>query len=190
MKTFSESNLEFQFPEYFGLRRFDTDRFYKKISGLGLKGVDFIFIDPRDDGHLYLMEVKNYETRITADGVFNSELKQIEDFSKTIAAKYWHSQRAIRVIQIFYERKWWYLLLRFMLKKSLQFQLDMVFWTKVFLLSKSKEKHTYILWLETQGEQKAYRQQLSRALARELGSEVNFKIAQRSAVFPIALQVR
>ena len=51
-QPFIESDLQFYFPDHWAVREYDNHRFYKNLSGLGLKGLDFLVLDPENGGHL------------------------------------------------------------------------------------------------------------------------------------------
>ena len=51
----AESDLLFEFPDDWVVRKYDDTAAYQSLSGHGLKGVDFIALVP--DGTLWLIEV-------------------------------------------------------------------------------------------------------------------------------------
>jgi hypothetical protein len=185
-KTFIESDLVFAFPEHWGVREYDNHRFYKNISGLGLKGVDFLLVDPSGAGHLYLMEVKNYRTRVREGIVYEAPLKSPEELAATIAMKYEHTLRAIRAVHLYYQRKWWYRLLNRVIRKSQYTQYDSVFWTQAYELARQPSQHTFLLWLETETEDQAYEQQLQNSM----GLQIAFKIGRQIHPYPPGIIVQ
>jgi hypothetical protein len=188
-QTFIESDLVFNFPESWGVREYDNHRFYKNISGLGLKGVDFLLVDPSGPGHLYLMEVKNYSTRIRKGMVYEAPLKSPEELATTVAIKYEHTLRAIRAVHLFYQRKWWYRLLNRMIRNSPYAQYDPVFWTRAYELARQPAQHTFLLWLETEIEDQDYEQRLQKHLQSGLGINLEVKIGKQSHPFPPGVTV-
>lgn len=53
-----EGNQHITFPDEWKVIKLDGHRYYKRISGLGIKAVDFIAIDP--DWGLFFIELKDY----------------------------------------------------------------------------------------------------------------------------------
>ena len=60
-QVFEESDLVFHFNQDWVVRKYDEHRFYKTISGLGMKGVDFIGIFKAEQ--VVFIEIKNYRIR-------------------------------------------------------------------------------------------------------------------------------
>ncbi|NNE29048.1 MAG: hypothetical protein HKN16_05405, partial [Saprospiraceae bacterium] len=65
---FSESGLQFQFSNDWTVIKYDDHKFFRYLSGEGLKGVDFLGFT--SEGGLFLMEVKNYRNVNLHDGVY------------------------------------------------------------------------------------------------------------------------
>ena len=182
--TYSESNLVFQFPEHWAVRKYDGHRFYRRISGLGLKGVDFLLIDPTDGGHLYLLEVKNFRTRTHEGGVFVAKLKPATELVETVTTKYEHTLHALRIVHLYYRRKWWYRWLLPLLKASTYLQFDAVFWTHAHRLSVQEQQHTLVLWLETEEEQEDYAHAVKQAWQQGTSINVKYQLASSMQPFP------
>jgi len=187
--VYQESELEFRFPQHWAIRKYDQQKFYLQISGLGLKGVDFLIIDPIGEGHLYLMEVKNYKTRQHKHGTFIPQLKAPPELAATLAAKYEHTLRAIRAIALFYQRKWWYRLLQNNFAKSRNYQREPVFWSTVSRLSQNTAQHTLLLWLEADEVSDTYLDAFNTTLKYELAVGVKAKVASRQKPFPPGIVV-
>ncbi|MEL6832543.1 MAG: hypothetical protein AAFP77_06110 [Bacteroidota bacterium] len=189
-QLFIEGDLHFHFPAHWGVRKYDQQRFYKRMGGMGLKAVDFLAIDPADGGHLYLIEVKNYRTRVREGMVFKAELKEQEELAEVVSTKYAHTLRAIEGIEVYYHRKWWYRVLKSMLLRSKRWQYDTIFWTHVFELTNQQTSQTVLLWLETEDPAQAYRRHVAAEVRERLPQEIPFVIAEHIAPFPGALEVR
>ena len=58
-KIFVEREVQANFDKEWGVIKLDEHRYYKSVSGLGLKGVDFIAVHPSFG--LVLIEMKNYK---------------------------------------------------------------------------------------------------------------------------------
>lgn len=189
-QPFIESDLLFNFPENWAVREYDNHRFYKNLSGLGLKGVDFLVLAPEGAGHLYLVEVKNYRTRIRKGTTYEAPLKSPEELAVTVATKYEHTLRAIRAVHLFYQRKWWYRLLHRLIRKSPYAQYDPVFWTRAYDLTHQPAQHTLLLWLETEIEDQDYEQRLQKQLENRMDVQVEVKIGKQSHPFPPGVTVQ
>lgn len=177
---FIEGDLVFRFPAHWGVRKYDQQRFYRHMGGMGLKGVDFIAIDPQEKGHLYLIEVKNYRTRYREDLVFEAPLKEKDELADIVVKKYKHTMRAIRAIHLFYFRKWWYQLTRELFLDSQRLQYDVVFWTQAYQLAKRAKQHTLVLWLETEEPEKDYRVELLTEIRARLPLPIRVLIAEQA----------
>ncbi len=177
---FTEGDLVFCFPSHWGVRKYDQQRFYRHMGGMGLKGVDFIAIDPHEKGHLYLIEVKNYRTRYREGLVFEAPLKEKGELADIVTTKYKHTMRAIRAIHLFYLRKWWYQLTRQLYLDSKRLQFDVVFWTQAYQLAKQAKRHSFVLWLETEEPAKDYRVELLTEIRKRLPLPINAAIAEQS----------
>lgn len=189
-QPFIESDLQFYFPDHWAVREYDNHRFYKNLSGLGLKGLDFLVLDPEDEGHLYLMEVKNYRTRVREGITYEAPLKSAEELAATVAVKYEHTLRAIRAVHLHYQRKWWYRLLHRMIQQSSYTQYDSVFWTRAYQLAGQPAQHSLLLWLETEMEDQAYEQRLQKQLQNILAPGLEVKIGKQSHPFPAGVTVQ
>lgn len=187
---FEESDLVFHFPPHWGVREYDNQRFYKNMSGLGLKGVDFLLIDPIGAGHLYLVEVKNYRTRIREDASYHAELKPTEELAAIVTAKYEHTQRAIGAIQLYYKRKWWHSMLTNFLRKSRHLEYDAIFWAQAYHLAQNSRQHTLLLWIETEVASQSYEQELQQRLKSNLTKGLEVKLANQQRPFPPGIIVR
>lgn len=187
---FEESDLVFHFPAHWGVREYDNQRFYKSMSGLGLKGLDFLLIDPVGTGHLYMVEVKNYRTRIRENTSYLADLKPPEELAAIIAAKYEHTQRAIGAIQLYYTRKWWYSLFSNRFGQSRRLQYDAVFWARTYQLASQTATHTLLLWLETEDMPPGYEQALQQKLNHLLEKGLSIKLANQEHPFPPGVIVR
>ena len=151
MQYFEESDLNFAFPEDWVVKKFDETRFFKHLSGVGFKGVDFIIITP--EPQLILIEVKNYIDRWPTDNLNPTEIlgNDLERFSKIIIKKFEDSFRLVGIIEKYYKRKWWYSWLAVPIAKFLSFskllKMEWGFWKIVNELLEKKEVEL-ILWLE------------------------------------------
>jgi hypothetical protein len=184
---FIESGLRFQFPKDWIVFKYDEHRFYRYVSGAGLKGVDFIGIQGDE---LYLMEVKNYADRVDLDtydpmeNLLNTAKKQGGRYLRKLE----DSLRLLDVIQKYYHRKWWYrkIYLRFFRKSVIKSELD--FWTKATELKDQAERITFILWLElprSSNDQRAegIREYFKRILEEKLPAGIRLVIAYSEKPF-------
>lgn len=166
--TFNESGLDFEFDDSWVVKKYDDHRFYKRLSGVGLKAVDFIGIWKEEI--LVLIEVKNYKIRY-------QDLKQLpiqnilndpDQLSIAIINKVEDSLSAIDAIHTAYCRKWWYrLFLPFinLFKKS---SADWPFWTMVHNLIDKEQEIWVVFWLESEFKQDALRKNLEITISKGL----------------------
>jgi hypothetical protein len=108
LQTFQESGLAFNFEDDWIVIQYDKHRFYRYLSGRGLKGVDFIYVINFEK--LVLMEVKNYNDRYEYDEINPTEtfLNNLDRFFNAYVGKFNHTLRAIQIIHYYYQRKWWF----------------------------------------------------------------------------------
>ncbi len=102
IQTFEESGLRFHFhPDCF-VMAFDKHRFYKTLSGKGLKGIDFLILDA--EGYLHFLEVKNYRTFGNAEDV----KLDVSAIQHLMELKLKGTLKVISVANALYERRWWF----------------------------------------------------------------------------------
>jgi len=97
--VFSESGMRFHFPSDWLVRRYDQHTYFRGFSGYGLKGVDFVAVEP--SGRLWLVEAKNFIPRqefpviIKSAAVLGAQLLQkAEDTVRGIAAVHAYRSRS------------------------------------------------------------------------------------------------
>lgn len=148
---FIESGIQFQFPADWLVFKYDEHRFYRYLSGSGLKGVDFIAIR---DNELILIEIKNYRERIEKE-LYSPVAVLIEKpdlYKDKFVRKFEDTFRLLGIIEQYYQRQWWYrnvfqLLKKYLPKKWL-FKMEVFFWSKAITLLKQNHQVTLLLWLE------------------------------------------
>ncbi|NJL76158.1 MAG: hypothetical protein HC892_15215 [Saprospiraceae bacterium] len=59
MTIIEESGIQFNFGRRWTIRKYDTHTYYRGMSGLGMKAIDFVGV--LDGQTVYLIEVKNFE---------------------------------------------------------------------------------------------------------------------------------
>lgn len=145
-----ESDLVFEFNDaYWQVIKYDDHRYYKKFSGIGLKGVDFIGIYRQKK--VVFIEVKNFRDKHPTREEPFKVLTETKDFINTIGDKLEDTFRAVTAIHAYLKRKWWYriyLLLELYLPQQWFFQRDWLFWHQVFHLAQQKNQIELVLWLE------------------------------------------
>lgn len=162
--TFQESGLIFHFPADWLVRKFDSHKFYRGISGLGFKGVDFIALPP--EGPLLLFEVKNYfnrDPRINAP-VPLDQLPSPHDLADKLHEKSADTLEAILSIRRWYQQQWIYrtfLPLSYRLRYK---QSEWVFWTLVYQRAHDQRQSQFVFWLELGEAQAEWRETLSQKL--------------------------
>lgn len=171
MAVYQESDLTFNFPPGWAIRKYDDHRFYRGLSGHGLKAVDFIALLP--DGRLCLIEVKNYHPRMDEDGKLHPvDRKKAKELAGSLAQKYADSLRAIMVINRYYRSKWYFRWRQWFFPSALfGFKSDLLFWTTAAKRAAAPLPTTILLWLETPKAAKRYRNKIYAHLANHLNPE-------------------
>lgn len=96
-----EGHQLISFPNEWMIIKLDGHKYYKRISGLGVKAVDFIALDP--DWGLYLIELKDYPTTAT--------IPNYEAHGEMLNSKLKGSIRVIRTVNAALRRQWYYRLI-------------------------------------------------------------------------------
>lgn len=152
MTHFIESDLHFYFNDQWLIKKYDNHRFYRHLSGVGLKAVDFIGL--WKGKKVILMEIKNYKTRYTDH--FPPIGEKILAKNPTLVAlmenKIEDTFLAIETIIKYYQRRWWYRIFVKIIPPVLPryFQyFEWGFWTCIHQkIQDEKENVQLVLWLE------------------------------------------
>lgn len=102
--TYEESGLVFRFSPSWKVLRWDKSPYYKKVSGRGFKGVDFIGIHGKT---LYLIEVKNYVPRTSNHLAIIARLETLQPLKKQITSKVDDTLRLLELVAFYLNKKWW-----------------------------------------------------------------------------------
>ncbi|HMQ59306.1 MAG TPA: hypothetical protein PKE06_01495 [Flavilitoribacter sp.] len=145
---FTESGLHFEFSGDWMVRKYDAHRYYRPLSGIGLKGVDFIGI--LDWQTLVLFEIKNYSTRISATlgRPVPVEPKPPEELAEVMKLKVEDTLQALRAIRVFYRRNWLYRVFLPLIRYRRRLFPEPAFWTRAFELAGRLETVQAVLWGE------------------------------------------
>lgn len=101
-KIFREREVEATFDEEWSVIKLDEHRYYKRLSGLGISGVDFLAVHPVFG--MALIEMKNYTQGVSSIP---------EDIDQRMIEKKTDTMRLIRIINKYYERQIYFRMLRF-----------------------------------------------------------------------------
>lgn len=150
--SYQESRLEFRFGQHWQVNKYDDHRFYRALSGAGLKGVDFIGIWKTQK--LVLIEVKNYKLIFPtkAPPIEKQILGSLPLLLETMTYKIEDTFLAVNTIIKYYQRRWWYppckqLFSYFPTTYLLRFEWG--YWTYVQrMLLQQPEQVDLVLWLE------------------------------------------
>ena len=162
--TCHESGLVFHFSDNWLVRKFDSHTFYRGLSSVGFKGVDFLVLPP--SGPLLLLEVKNYfnrDPRVNAP-VRPEHLPVPKELAKKLHEKSMDTLLAIGAIQRYYQRKWSYRILLPLLLRLRWGKSDWVFWTLVNQRAKEDRLAQLVCWIEVDDGQTKWEASLQKAL--------------------------
>ncbi len=162
---FTESGWRFRFSPAWKVKRFDAHRYYRWLSGSGLKGLDFLAYQANE--RLLLMEVKNYR---------DQEPPTAQELATLFYRKASDSQRIIHVIQSYYFRKPLYRLLFPLIKNKPNHFGDWGFWTEAADLLQELDRCDFVLWLVGTRLDDAYHSFTKVAIEQQLGSHHNFHL--------------
>ncbi len=175
-----ESGLHFSFGKNWAVKRYDKHRFYKWLSGSGLKGVDFIGIYEEE---LFLMEVKNFRRREAwhAEDPLQAIRADPEGFAREMAYKFEDTLLVIDTIWKYYNRKWLFRALLPLLFRLPPTTLDWPFWAKAYRLLQAPSRIQLVLWIEMEKYPAAFMEKVEKELAREAGEWAGkVQLARRS----------
>lgn len=98
MKSWIEGQQSVGFPSsWYGIK-LDEHRYYKRISGHGIKCVDYLIIDP--DWGLYLIELKDYPKGV--------KVPLPKQHHTTLLAKREGSIKLIKAVNKAFRRQWYF----------------------------------------------------------------------------------
>ena len=107
MKTFEESGWQFQFADHWEVIPYDRHRYYRYVSGHGLKGIDFLAWNRREE-RLLLLEVKNFAPSDWEGPSPNMELvlRNPRAYAERMIEKFTDSLRLFAIVHRYRSRKW------------------------------------------------------------------------------------
>ncbi len=173
---FSESDLLFNFPDDWIVRKYDDTAAYQSLSGHGLKGVDFITLSP--DGKLWLIEVKNYRPRISDRNgkEYRAVRKTPALLAENIVTKFQDSQRLIRIVDTYLKRHWWrrFQLWWYDFRGKPNTNSNYWFWSEAHRRCEDETKVIFVLWMETPERKTGYDDEVEALLLQGMpsGSQV------------------
>ncbi len=192
MNSFTESGLLFRFSHRAVVQKYDEHRYFRRLSGSGLKGVDFLVI--LDKSQLILTEVKNYRIRYKEKPP--TEIYHIlnhpEILAEKILGKAADTLQMIRVVNKFYRKSRMHNLILPLLQmlRNSRFTLHTrLFWVRAEDLVK-QGNFKFVLWMETETaypdfsaeKVRAFRQKLQNLLTENmLGIEFEIKSSEDAA---------
>jgi hypothetical protein len=153
MQRFNESGLVFYFDSKWRVRKYDSQPFYRSLSGQGLKAVDFLALP--DEGPVLLIEVKNYfnyHPNVNAP-LQTTELPDPEELALRLHQKYHDTLRAIQVIRQFYQRRWWFRRVLPLTSYLSSYDLDWTFWTEAHQRAVEVGTSRLVCWVENEPNQ-------------------------------------
>lgn len=189
MQIFEESDLRFNFPDDWTVRKFDDTRAYQSLSGHGLKGVDFIAISP--EPKLWLIEVKNYRPRRKHGKEYWARRKRPEVLAVQVATKFRDSLRLIDIVNRSLNRSWHIrLLIWYRTNVIPNTGSNYWFWSAVQHLAMDGRAVSYVLWMETPEENDDYDVRTYRELSALLPPEASLTVAEREGQHTLPFVVK
>ncbi|MGB3798887.1 MAG: hypothetical protein WA952_03680 [Lewinella sp.] len=182
MNTFLESDLQFQFPDDWIVRKFDQTAAYRSLSGFGLKGVDFLCLAPAGD--LWLVEVKNFRRRL---GRAFTPRRGPEYLAKQVSRKFTDTGRLIRLMNRAMRKKWWIRLLWFWHRRRSDGHYQ--FWSEANRRLTDPRRVICLLWLELPEPDFDYLTITRRVLEEELEPGIRLVVTGTQANEPHPFQV-
>ena len=192
MKTFQESGLLFTFNKDWVVKKYDSHRYYKGLSGRGLKGIDFVALNLKEN-LVAFFEVKNYRTRFhqnTGEAILPTP-KPAPELAQSLSDKISDTLLAIDAISTYYHKSRIYRWLHPLYIKLPFYIGDRFFWSKVANCIYQHDKLLHVLWVELQENDQAYWEQLQEAVETLLRYELGaVQLANtHHPPFPLSLEV-
>ncbi|MTB52164.1 hypothetical protein [Lewinella sp. W8] len=192
MSTYEESDLLFDFPDDWIVRKYDDTVAYQSLSGHGLKGVDFLALTP--DGKLWLMEVKNYRPRIsTRTGKEHfAKRRSPRELANHVARKFDDTCRLIRIVDASLRRRWWSRIRLWYLEKRAKDrpESNYWFWSEAHRRVDDPQKIVLVLWMETPEIRADYDEAVRRAIEEQLAPTTELMVLEKDRAGEVPFRVR
>lgn len=169
-QVFQEGRLQFRFSRQWLVRKYDDHTFYRGLSGLGLKGVDFIALPP--EGPLLLLEVKHYfnEHPQFRGPLDPTALPPVEELAAKLLQKGRDTHKAIVQIEAYLQRKFLFRWLYPWLLRCRWSAGSWCFWAQVGHWNRVQEPPCeLVIWLQAAPSQQSWAQALAQALQEQAG---------------------
>ncbi|MEL7122465.1 MAG: hypothetical protein AAFO07_23670 [Bacteroidota bacterium] len=169
---FEESNIHFRFSSNWMVHKYDEHPFYSSLSGAGFKAVDFIAL--HEYQNLYLWEIKNYNRPINKPFYNPWEVIQEDPqaFVEKLVSKVEHTIDALRLINLYYQRKWFYKRKVRLLDSSFFKFTNWFFWLNAHRFSKFENKVIVVICLSAEEADERFREWLLNELHNKLKKQV------------------
>jgi len=172
MKSFTESGLDFRFNDDWVVKKYDSHRYYKGLSGVGLKGIDFIALNIKENLAVFF-EVKNYRTRYRVE---NGEpiyptLKAPDILGQALSEKIKDTLLAINAITTYFRKSFLYRLFLPLIIRLPLYRNDRFFWTKVAHCIYEHHNLQVVFWVELEEVDTPYIDELNTIVDRLLKEE-------------------
>lgn len=192
LPTFEESDLLFDFPDDWVVRKYDDTVAYQSLSGHGLKGVDFLALTP--DGMLWLIEVKNYRPRIsTRTGQEHfAKRRSPENLAQHVARKFYDTARLIRIVDASLRRRWWARVRLWYLEKigKDRPQSNYWFWSEAHRRVDDPASIMLVLWMETPENRDDYPAAVGRLLIEQIDPGTQLLVLEQDHSVALPFRVR
>lgn len=163
MLHFTESGFRFSFPASWRVIRYDAHRHFRRFSGIGYKGVDFLALSPGRE--LVLLEVKNL-AQYPAERDWPILLEELTD---SVGQKVEDTLQGIDAVGRRYRSRWWHPWLHPLTRwESLANRWEWHFWERAAAMAAEPKKISVILWLHCPSAPPGWQAQLRRQLRADL----------------------
>jgi hypothetical protein len=168
---FEESGLLFTFSDAWDVRAFDDHRYYRWLSGRGLRGVDFIGLH---QGKLVLIEVKNFRRRegMSTTDAFQAVREDPASFAMKLVGKVNGSLEIVQAVNDAHRRRWWFpLFLRLPDPWKQRFP-QRYFWYVTSELALDPANCTFVLWLDADSDTSGAEETIMHLLHQNLTEKI------------------
>lgn len=145
-----ESGLHFEFNKEWVVLPYDKHRYYRAISGEGMRGVDLLGIYRGEQ--VFLFEIKHFRNPVAIGNKFTDHfLEHQVELGARICQKGMDTLKAIELIHSYLRKNWffrqlesWYTTHRFQRSSADHWH----FWARLYHLIFERGQWQYVLWLE------------------------------------------
>lgn len=186
---YEESGIAFYFPRSWNVIKYDTHRYFQAMSGAGMRGADFIWLDA--SGVLTIMEVKHFRSFPASPP--SQTVTSPEHLTRAVAIKLEKTLAGLRIVNRYLSGKQSFRLSRWLSRTTgisgFWWRQEWAIWSECFAACHQDGGLRFCLWYEEdrQSPEPELTIHLQQLLEKEVserisGIEVECLVASRSSI--------